>query len=397
MKILMLHNHYLERGGEDESTEAEVALLRQHGHEVDFFELDNRVIASRPLLRTGVETVWSAWAYRAIRERIQRGKPDLVHIQNFFPLFSPAVHHAAKAEGTPVVQALRNYRLLCLNGTFFRDQHNCEDCLGKFLPWPGVVHRCYRQSLPSSAAVAAMLIVHRALKTWDRKVDVLMVLTEFMRQKLIQGGLSDERIIVKPNFVLSDPGPGNHDGGFALFVGRLSPEKGTASLVRAWEAMQDIPLKIVGDGPLRPQMREFEARNSNVEVLGWIDPSAVLTLMKNARALVFPSQWYEGFPRVVVEAFACGLPVIAANIGSTAEIVPDRIAGLHFQGDDDGDLVSKVKWAWEHPREAAEMGRNARKEYELKYTPARNYQLLMEIYQTAIEHSSGQGHGHPPS
>jgi len=384
MKILMLHNRYLERGGEDESVEAEIALLRHHGHQVDFLELDNRLIQTRSLLRTGVETVWSFPSYRLVRERIRQSRPDLVHIQNFFPLFSPAVHYAAKAEGKPVVQVLRNYRLLCLNGLFFRENINCEDCLGRFIPWPGILHRCYRQSAAGSAVVAAMLTFHRLLHTWESKVDLFYTLSDFARRKFIQAGMSEKKIAVKPNFV-ADPGIGHQRRHYALFVGRLVKEKGVLTMLDAWKILDEmkIPLKIVGGGPLEKQVIESTRISPNIEWLGKKDQASVLELMKGARFILFPTQWYETFGRVVIEAFATQTPVVASRIGSAAELISDQINGLLFRAGDPNDLADKVRWAWEHPAEMVEMGRKARREYEEKYTPEKNYQMLMQIYERA--------------
>lgn len=390
MKILMIHDRYLIRGGEDESTDVEISMLRQHGNTVDFLEMDNRIIAGQSLLRTGVETIWSSRAYRAVRERISSSQCDLVHVQNFFPLFSPSIHHAAKAEGKPVVQALRNYRLFCLNVVFLRDHRICEDCMGKILPWPGVIHRCYRGSLAGSTSVASMLVIHRALNTWKSKVDVFVALTEFARRKYVQGGLAEDHIMVKPNFTLSDPGLGYHQGNFVLFAGRLSPEKGLGLISRAWEELKDVPLKIVGDGPMLAELVELSRRNPNIELHGRLDHSTVLELMKDARLLIFPSEWYEGFPRVIVEAFACGLPVLTTNLGSMSEIVVENISGLHMHKADSFELARKVRWGWEHQGQLAEMGRNARREYLEKYTSDRNYQVLMNIYQAAVDRSARQ-------
>ncbi len=387
MKILMVHNRYRVRGGEDESGDAEVALLRQRGHQVDLWELTNDDIRSGELLRTGFETVWSRRSYSQVYEQLKQGAHDLLHVQNFFPQASPAVHYAAKAAGKPIVQSLRNYRLLCLNGFLFRDGHVCEDCLHTAVPWPGVVHACYRGSTMGSAAVASMLTVHRALHTWQRKVDVFIALAESFRGKLVHGGVPPDRIRVKPNFVLSDPGIGQHRGGFALFVGRLSPEKGVLSMIKAWNMLADIPLKIIGDGPLEEQVREAASGNANIQLLGRMPHDAALALMKDASMLIFPSEWYEGFGRSVIEAFATGLPVVTSNIGSPAELVGDGLTGLHFSAGDPADLAQKVRWACSHPGDLALMGRKARDEYELKYTAEVNYQMLMQIYQAAIEHA----------
>jgi glycosyltransferase involved in cell wall biosynthesis len=385
VKILMIHDRYLTRGGEDESTEAEIAILREHGHAVDFFEVDNQIIGQRALTIVGLETVWSEPAYKHTRERIRKNYYDIVHIQNFFPLLSPSVHYAAKAEGKPVVQSLRNYRLVCPNALFFRDDRNCEDCMGKFIPWPGILHRCYRQSVRGSATVAAMLTAHRLLRTWQRKVDVFFTLTEFARQRLIQGGLPAEKIVVKPNFIHPDPGVGTTERNYAMFVGRLVPEKGVNTMLQAWEKLNArIPLKIVGSGPLFEAKAGGEKDGSLIEWLGQQNPKTVYELLGKARFLIFPSEWYETFGRVAIEAFVKGTPVIASDIGAISQVTQDHVTGLLFHPGDPGDLAEKVNWAWEHPEELAEMGQNARREYEEKYTAEKNYAMLISIYEQAI-------------
>lgn len=388
MKVLMIHNRYLQRGGEDESTEAEMALLRQHGHQVDFLETDNRIIETRSLVRVGIETIWSRSAYRLVRQRIRQSHPDVVHVQNFFPLFSPAIHYAAKAERTPVVQALRNYRLFCSNGLFFRDGSNCEDCLGKLIPWPGVVYRCYRDSLPGSFAVASMQVVHRVFKTWTTKVNLFVTPSEFARQKCIAGGIPAEKIVVKPNFVADERLNAKDKAAqysYALFVGRLVPEKGVLTLLRAWEKLNlPVPLKIVGNGPLAELIKKNAQMSNHIEWLGQKDQADVHELMRGARFLLFPTQCYETFGRVVVEAFAHGTPVIASEIGSAVELVKEKYTGLFFRPGDADDLAVRVTWAWAHPEEMVEMGRNARREYEEKYTAEKNYEMLMSIYEQAI-------------
>lgn len=260
MRILMAHCRYQIRGGEDECYEAEQRLLRAAGVEVDTYEDDNRRIEQLGPLRAACDTVWSTSAYRAIRARLHEKHYDIVHVHNFFPLISPAVYYAAQAEGCSVVQTLHNYRLSCPAAIFYRDGRVCEDCLGKAIPWPGVLHGCYRGSRAGTATIAAMLGVHRLLGTWQRKVDLYIALNEFMRRKAIAGGLPAERIVVKPNFVGSDPGAGEGQGGFALFTARLNPEKGVAELLAAWRRLgRRIPLKIMGDGPLTEMVKEAAA------------------------------------------------------------------------------------------------------------------------------------------
>ena len=386
MKILMLHNRYLIRGGEDESADIEASLVREHGHEVDFFEMDNRVISEQGLLSTSINTIWSRQSYQAVRRRLHEGRYDLLHVQNYFPLFSPSVYYAASAENIPVVQALRNYRLICLNTIFFRDGRNCEDCMNKILPWPGIIHACYRDSISGSTVVAGMLFTHRLLRTWHRKVNIFYTLSEFARNKLVEGGLPAERIVVKPNVVYPDPGVGVDKRDNVLLVSRLVEEKGILTVLKAWERFGgDIPLKIAGHGPLSSHVENMAKNLTGVEFLGKKSLSDVYTLMGRARLLLFPTHLYEVFGRVIVEAYAKGTPVLVSDIGSSGAVVADGKTGLHFIPGDPTSLAEKVKWLWEHPDELVKMGRNARIEYEKHYSGESNYNYLMDIYQQALE------------
>ncbi len=381
MRILSIHNQYQIRGGEDESCAAEEQLLQAQGHQIDVYQEHNNRIAALNPLQTATKTVWSREAYQIVKQRLSNSHYDLIQVQNFFPLISPSVYYAAKVTGVPVVQTLRNYRLLCPNALFFRDGHVCEDCLGKSVPYPGIMHSCYRDSKSASSAVASMLTLHRALGTWNRMVDLYITLTHFARDKLIEGGLPPEKIVVKPNFVAPDPGVGTGSGGYALYVGRLSVEKGLDTLLSAWEMLEvKLPLKIVGDGPLASQVAEAAKRLPQVEWLGRKPLTQVHQLMGEAKVLIFPSQWYETFGRVAVEAFAKGTPVIAARIGAIAELVDHGRTGLYFKPGDAADLAAQVAWILNHPQKLHQMRQQARLEFESKYTAGTNYQRLMEIY-----------------
>ncbi|MBW4640141.1 MAG: glycosyltransferase [Gloeocapsa sp. UFS-A4-WI-NPMV-4B04] len=380
MRILSVHNRYQIRGGEDESRESEERLLREMGHLVEVYEENNERIAELNPMRMAVNTVWSVEAYKTIRSRLREQPHDLVHVQNFFPLISPSIYYAAKAEKVPVVQTLRNYRLLCPNALFFRDGHVCEDCLGKFVPWPGILHACYRDRM-ATGVVTAMLTTHRMLRSWTEAVDIYIALTEFARQKFIQGGFPAEKIVVKPNFVHPDPGTGEGRGGYALFVGRLSPEKGISTLLEAWKQLGGkIPLKIVGDGPLALQVAEAAKQMLGVEWLERKPLEEVYELIGQAAFIVFPSEWYETFGRVAIEAFAKGTPVIAAAIGAIAELVEPERNGFHFRPGDPQDLAAKVELALSQPGKLAQMRQEARAEFEKKYTAKENYLRLMRIY-----------------
>jgi glycosyltransferase involved in cell wall biosynthesis len=386
MRILQIHNHYHRQplGGEMAVMEHEAGLLRSAGHEVIRYERSNAEIEDYgPVNRLALprRIIWASDTVRELRTLIRSEQPDLAHFHNTFAVISPAAYYACQKSGIPVVQTLHNYRLFCLNAFFFRDGRVCEDCVGKTPPWPGVLHACYHDSRTQSAGVAAMLAAHRVLRTWQTRVDMYIALTEFTRRKFIEGGLPPDKLVVKPNFVQPDPGQGKGKGEYALYVGRLSTEKGIDTLLKAWGQLGGkIPLKIAGDGPLLGGGKP----SSGVEWLGWQSKDQVIALMKEAFVLIMPSVWYENFPVVVAEAYAVGLPIIASDLGSLASLVDSGRTGLHFHSGDPGDLAGKVEWLLVHPAEHKRMRQEARSEFEARYTPERNYQMLMDIYETAL-------------
>lgn len=380
MKVLIVHNTYQQRGGEDVVVEAESALLVSHGHEVRMFSRSNSDIDAAPPALLGMRAMWSAPAASAVRAAIADFAPDVVHVHNTFAVISPSVYWAAAAARVPVVQTLHNFRLLCPQATFLRDGVVCEDCLGH-LPWRGAVRGCYRDSRAQSAMVAATLTLHRALGTWHRKVARYIALNEFCRGKFIEGGLPVERIEVKPNFVdLPAPADTRREG--FLFVGRLSVEKGLAVLGAASSALPQAIVRVAGAGP----QSEWLAGNApGVQLLGNLKKDEVQSEMLRARALVMPSICHESFPLALVEAFGNALPVIASRAGALPELVEDGVTGLTFRAGDADDLARKMRWADEHADAMAAMGHRARERYEEAFSPEPNYRRLMEIYAAAIE------------
>jgi glycosyltransferase involved in cell wall biosynthesis len=392
--ILAVHDYYASANpsGEALSFEAEVALLQAHGHEVVTYvrhndEIDGYGWAARAALP--VRTIWNSRSRREVAALLRAHRPAVAHFQNTFPLISPSAYAACRDAGVPVVQTVHNYRLLCPVATFYRRGRICEECLGRAVPWPGVLHACYRGSRAKSATVAAMLVAHRLLRTWSRQVDLFVTPSEFTRAKLVEGGFPADRIAVKPNFLFEDPGVRERVGEGAIYVGRLSEEKGLRSLLRAWARVRDVSLRIVGDGPMLAEVRALAAGRPGVEVLGRRTPAEVSALLKAAAFAVFPSEWYETFGRVTMEAFACGVPVVAARLGAMAEAVEDGRTGLLFSPGDAADLAARVEWARDHAEATAEMGRAARAAYEARYTADRNYTALSGIYDRAAAAHGG--------
>jgi glycosyltransferase involved in cell wall biosynthesis len=399
MKIVLVHNTYLEQGGEDVVFWQERRLLQEAGHQVFEYqrfnhEMEQYSVAQRLTVINRI--VWASDSYRDFTELLRQNRPDVVHVHNTFPLISPSILWACQRERVPVVHTLHNYRLLCPGANFIRNGKPCEDCTHGSI-WQSVAHGCYRDSRPQTAAVALMLSVHRAKKTWTRTVDRYIVLTEFARSRFVNSGFPAEKITVKPNCVDPDPGKRTCEPSYALFVGRISEEKGAHTLLKAWRQLpKHYSLRIVGDGPSRAEL-ESEAKAqglSNVSFTGRLPRERVIEEMKGAKFVVFPSQLYENLPLTIIEAFACGVPVLASKLGAMQEVVSQDRTGLFFEPGNADDLARSVRLAWEQPEYMRGLGDNARGEYEAKYTATANYRHLMEIYRQVITDSAaeaGQG------
>ena len=391
MKILTVHNRYQLRGGEDESTLAEEQLLESRGHEIYQLLFDNDGISGFGAVRVGLNSSWSQDSYDRMTREIASCRPDLVSIHNFFPLATPSVHYAAARAGVPVVQTLHNFRTLCPNGVFFRDGRPCEECLDKLVPWPGIAHACYRDSHAASAAVASMIAVQKLRRTGHTQVTLFFVLTEFARQKFIQGGLPADRLFVKPNFVQSDLGPGTGDGDFVFYAGRLSDEKGIPLLLDAWHmARPSGRLVLAGDGPLSSFVQQHSDKNRSIQFLGRLSLTETYEYMGRARAFAFPSQMYEGMPRVIIESFSRGTPVIAHRAGSMAEMIREGETGWLVDRGNRAALADALSMVFSDHFDAARMRAAARAEFERNYTPDHQYDLLMNGFRRAIAAKSAE-------
>lgn len=385
MKVLLVHNRYQQRGGEDAVVDAEACLLRRRGIEVERMDADNNAIQGAVAkIRTSLnQFAGPADIRRRIAEAIEQFSPDVVHVHNWFPTISASVFRQAKSAGIPVVHTIHNYRLLCAGATLFREGRVCEDCIGATLRTPGIRHKCYRGSTLGSAAATMGMLAHWATGTWHH-VDRFIALTEFSRQKLIEGGLPADKISVKPNFVEPEPEPGRGDGGYFLYAGRLTEEKGLRILLEAWQRGPGLPpLWIAGDGPLGVEVRSAAASLQNVSWLGMRSNDEVLSLMKRARAVLCPSLWYECMPRVVIESLAVGTPVIASNLGGYPEMIVEGESGALFTAGDAGALIARIRTieegaAWPRMRVAA------RRRFLAEYTGETNFSVLLNIYRTAM-------------
>lgn len=387
MRILLLHNRYRQRGGEDVCVDAQRQLLESHGHEVRLVEASNDEIdGSVAEMKAAAGWIYSRKWRATVAREIASFSPQVAHVHNVFPLLSPSVIYACNAAGVPVVQTLHNYRLLCPVGTLYRSGKICEECVKTALPWPGVVHRCYRQSALGTAVVGAGLVSQRLMGTYRQRVDCFIALTEFARDKFISANLPGDKFTVIPNWLADDPGPGDGRGRYFLFVGRLSAEKGLATLLEAWHKVKSQSvLKVVGTGPMEADVAAAAKSGAGVEYLGFQCRNKVLQLMQQAAALLVPSQWYEGLPMAIIEAYATGTPVIASRLGSLEELVANERTGLLFSPGDTDELARKIEWTIANPQQLPSMRTAARVEYEAKYTAERGYISLMNLYKRVVD------------
>lgn len=388
MKFLIVHNSHRSgsSSGDDVVFRREAELLGKNGHEVIQYnpsndEFDN----SRRLkkLSTALQIPWSFSSARRIKKIVRDKRPDIAHIHNFFPLISPSVYHTLKAEGLPVIQTLHDFRFLCAMAFFMRDGRICMECI-ETSPLRSIRYSCFNKSRLKTLPVALMLKLHQFLDTFKDRIDAYICLSESQREIFIRSGFDEKRIFVKPNFV-EDAFNVSHTslGEYVVFIGRLGTEKGLKTLIKAWRALPDIPLKIVGDGPEASCFKALVKKYSitNIEFLGYLPHNNCINILDKARFLVMPSIWYETFGLVIVEAFSHAKPVIASRLGAMADIVKDRKTGLLFEPGNAEDLANKVRLLWYDKGEVQNLGHNARREYEAKYTPERNYEMLMGIYE----------------
>jgi glycosyltransferase involved in cell wall biosynthesis len=386
MKIIVAHNRYQYSGGEDTVVAEEVRMLRERGHSVHLFSVDNdHISGSWAQAQAAVRSFYSRPIARQVSHLLESFRPDLLHVHNFFPTISPAIFFAAKRHHVPVVQTLHNYRLLCAAATFFRDGRPCEACSQSRSFLPGVTGRCYRGSRIGSAVVGASTFSHQAMGTWTQRIDRYIALTHFAANKFGEFRLPAEKIRVKPNFV-PDRGVGDGQGGFALYAGRLSVEKGIETILAADQTHSlPLPVHIVGDGPLRPKVERACVRpGTRLRYLGPMSRDQVFEQMQSAAVLLVPSLWYEGLPMTIVEALSFGLPVIASRIGGLPEIVCDQDCGLLVDPGNPSALVESLVSFLANSSGILSMRQAARRRFVEQYSEQRNYELLMGIYSELV-------------
>lgn len=398
LHVLVVHGRYRSAGpsGENEVVDDETKLLRESGCRVDQLELQSDDISAWPGWKKATlpgRVVWSPSGQRALAQALDRLRPDIVHIHNTFPLFSPAVFWTAHRRGVAVVHTLHNFRPFCPAGTFLRDGKACEECFGR-LPLPAVRYGCYRDSRVATLPVATMIGLHGSLRTWQRNVDRFIVVSQYERSKYILAGWPQERIRVKYNTVYEPALPTRHEdgGGAFLCMSRIVPEKGTDVLLEGWRrAFPDgaPPLRLTASGDSAAELRERYGHLPGVTFLGHVERSVLLDELVNARAVIVPSRCYEGFPRVVAEAYAAGVPVIASRVGSLTELVEEGVTGLQVEAGDPDDMARALRALASSEELRVRLGAGARTRFERLYSAEVTMRGLVGVYREAMTSAAG--------
>ncbi len=385
MRVLLVHSAYQQFGGEDSVVRAETELLQKHGDEVYHYSRHNDEIKQFGLIDKAAffpQTVYSWKTTGEIEDVVRRVRPDVAFIHNVYPLISPSAYHKLHALGVPTVQVLHNFRLHCPNGLFYTQGQICEACKGgNYLN--AVAKRCYKDSYALSGLYAATLGLNRMAGVLD-KISGFICLTEFFRIKMREVGVPESKLFVRPNFVYAPPLPseGTPPGKYVLFMGRLSPEKGCWTLIRAFEKLPQVTLKLLGTGPQEQEFRDYirEKGIRNIELLGFKSGAEKLEILRNALCLVMPSEWHENFPVTALEAFMACKPIIASRLGGLPYIVEDGKSGMLFEAGNVSELAQRIQALVDRPADAVRMGERGRRLTETKYGPEQGYNNLMNIF-----------------
>ncbi|WP_034442223.1 glycosyltransferase family 4 protein [Butyrivibrio sp. AE2032] len=394
MKILAVHNFHRKgsASGDDQVFKSETALLESHGNTVIRYsvsndEFDNAGAAGK--IKAVFGMLWSKKNYNAVQEKIKETKPDVVHVHTFFPLLSPSVLYAAKRLDVPVVATLHDTRFVCPCATSLRGTELCNECGdGHYMRM--CKYGCFKGSKAQSLIVANIFNYHRKKRSFYDQIDRYICLNDNQIRLLEEIGFDKNKITKKYNFVPdaeANATPVKVEGipdRYVVFYGRIGEEKGVRILMKAWDKITDIPLVVMGGGPLEDEFSKWAETKNNVYYLGYTEHNKCLSIVKGAEFVVFPSIWYEGCSMVEIETMSLGKALVATDLGFSEEAVTEDYNGSKFKLGSVEGFIGKINALWNDPDKCGSMGLNARKEYETKYMPEDNYRQLMAIYESTI-------------
>lgn len=391
MKILAIHNFHRKgsASGDDQVFKNETSLLEKHGHNVIKYTVSNdefdeanvigKVIASFGML-------WSFRNYRKVKKICEIEKPDIVHIHTFFPLLSPSILYAVKRSGCKVVATLHDTRFVCPCSTSLRGTKLCNEC-GDGNYFRMCKYACFKNSKFQSFIVAVIFKYHRIRKSFYKEIDKYICLNNNQMELLKNIGFDEKKIIKKYNFV-SDAGIGvkkleseKLPNRYVVFYGRIGEEKGIKILMQIWERLSEVPLVVMGAGPLEQEFASWASDKDNVYYLGYTEHGKCLSIVKQAEFVIFPSIWYEGCSMVEIEAESLGKALVATDLGFSTEAIQDGVNGYKVELGNIEKFVCRVNELWQNSELCSNMGKAARKDYEEKYLPEDNYSQLMDIYE----------------
>jgi len=382
MKVLIVHNFYSVESGENIVVRDEIRLLRESGIDVCTYEKSNRTAANMTKVQILSHLIWSQSTYNELSAVIDENRPDIVHIHNTFPLMSPSIFYAAKRKGCAVIQTVHNYRMMCINAALFRKRNVCTKCVGKLVPYHGVIHRCYKGRILASLLLTVAATIHNALGTWRRQVDLFLAVSVFCENILKSAGIPDSKILVKP-----DPMPrievnnGQHRKDYFLYLGRLSPEKGPDFLVDTWQRYKiAVPLWVVGKGPLADTLMDLSAGYPMINIVGEVPRPEAIRILRNAKCLVVPSLCYEAGSVVVQEALGTGTPVICPDKGGPFSLSGNGHAATVYRLGDGQDLAKKIEMFLQDEDKVREKAENGIHIYNKMYEEKANIEVLKGIY-----------------
>lgn len=392
MKILAIHNFHRKgsASGDDQVFKSETALLETHGNTVIRYTVSNDEFDNSGLfgkIKQTMGMLWSFKNYKAVQQLIKKEKPDIVHIHTFFPLLSPSILYAAKRCGVKVVATLHDTRFVCPCATSLRGTELCNKCGdGKYFRM--CKYGCFKGSKLQSLIVAFIFKYHRTRKSFYKQIDKYICLNENQIKLLTEIGFDEKKIVKKYNFVPDAEAnlkPVKVDGlpkRYAVFYGRIGEEKGVRLLMQMWNRITDIPLVVMGGGPLEEEFKNWADTKENVFFLGYTEHNKCLAIVKGGEFVVFPSIWYEGCSMVEIETESLGKSLIATDLGFSVEAIQEGVNGYKVPlGSVDG-FIKKIKELWNNPEMCKKMGENARTDYEEKYMPEDNYSQLIKIYES---------------
>ena len=362
--------------------ESESKLLSDHGQQVETLLFDNDTFKTLlGKLTAAFGSIYNFESSRILRKKIKEFKPDIIHVHNFFHIASPSIFYTAKRYKVPIIMTLHNYRLICPSATLFFNDEIYEKSINRIFPLEAIFKGVYRNSRIETAMLVVITGVHKLFKTWNSCIDSYIALTQFARSIFLNSSLNVDatKITVKPNFVVDSGFNIQGRENFFLFVGRLSSEKGVSKLIEAAKNLPQIDFSIIGDGPLKNFVVDAAKAHKNIKYLGFQNKEFIIEQLKKSRALIFPSLWYEGFPMTILEAFSCGTPVLASDLGGPREIISNEKNGLLFNYKDPSDLVKTIKRIAVDDSLHVEMCENARKTYDDFSLAAQEFYKILKI------------------